>query len=62
MATPTFTAHAEQLARSIDGIILIAGKRLTEFMIEYGVGVSHRTVKVPSIDQDYFEEVIDGNK
>jgi restriction system protein len=62
ITTSTFTAHAEQFARSVDGIILIDGKRLTEFMIEYGVGVSHRTVKVPSIDQDYFEEVVDGNK
>lgn len=46
----------------IDPIILIDGERLTEFMIEFGVGVSHRLVKVPSIDRDYFEEVVEGNQ
>jgi len=29
---------------------------------EYGVGVSHRLVKVPGIDRDYFEEVVEGNQ
>jgi restriction endonuclease Mrr len=32
------------------------GAELTKFMIEFGVGVSHRIVKVPSIDRDFFEE------
>jgi restriction endonuclease Mrr len=25
-------------------------------MVEYGVGVSHRLVKIPRIDSDYFDE------
>jgi restriction system protein len=43
-------------AKSIERIVLIDGARLTDLMMEYGVGVSHRTVKIPKIDSDYFEE------
>lgn len=34
----------------------IDGARLADLMIEYGVGVSHRLVKIPRIDSDYFDE------
>ena len=56
ITTSTFTQHAVQFAESIERIVLIDGSRLAELMIEFGVGVSHRVVKVPSIDRDYFEE------
>jgi len=56
ITTSTFTPHAVEFARSIERIVLIDGQRLTDLMMEYGVGVSHRTVKIPKIDTDYFEE------
>jgi restriction system protein len=36
--------------------VLVDGARLTALMIEQGVGVSHRTVKIPKVDSDYFDE------
>lgn len=56
ITTSTFTQHAVEFAQSIERIVLIDGGRLADLMIEYGVGVSHRIVKVPKIDSDYFEE------
>jgi restriction system protein len=56
ITTSTFTQHAVEFAKSIERIVLIDGARLTELMMEYGVGVSHRTVKIPKVDSDYFEE------
>ncbi|MGH9932899.1 MAG: restriction endonuclease [Pyrinomonadaceae bacterium] len=56
ITTSSFTPHAVEFARSIERIVLIDGARLTDLMMEYGVGVSHRTVKIPKIDSDYFEE------
>jgi hypothetical protein len=40
----------------VEGIVLVDGVRLAELMIEHGVGVSNRTVTVPKLDADYFEE------
>jgi len=40
----------------VEGVVLIDGARLASLMIEHGVGVSHKVVKVPKIDCDYFEE------
>jgi len=37
-------------------IVLIDGAQLTQLMIECGVGVTHRVVRVPKVDQDYFED------
>jgi restriction system protein len=56
ITTSTFTAQAIEFARSIERIVLVDGARLAELMIEHGVGVSHRTLKVPKVDSDYFEE------
>jgi restriction system protein len=37
-------------------VILIDGRRLTDLMIRYGVGVqSRRTLNVVAIDEDFFE-------
>lgn len=38
-------------------VVLIDGKRLTQLMIEYGIGVSDRILKVPKVDSDYFHEL-----
>jgi restriction system protein len=56
ITTSTFTAQAVEFAKSIERIVLVDGTRLTGLMIEHGVGVSHRAVKVPKVDSDYFEE------
>ena len=37
-------------------VVLIDGDRLTNLMIDNGVGVSSRSILVPRIDSDYFEE------
>jgi hypothetical protein len=29
---------------------------VANLMMEYGVGVSHRVIRIPKIDSDYFEE------
>jgi hypothetical protein len=50
----SFTQQAEEFVQSVERIVLIDGERLTAFMIEHGVGVSHRVVKVPKVDGDYF--------
>lgn len=56
ITTSSFTSGAIEFAGLIEKIVLIDGARLAELMIEYGVGVSHRLVKIPRIDSDYFEE------
>jgi restriction system protein len=56
ITTSSLTSGAIEFASLIEKIVLIDGPRLAELMIEYGVGVSHRLVKIPKIDSDYFEE------
>jgi restriction system protein len=56
ITTASFTSGAREFAKLVEKIRLIDGAELAKFMIEFGVGVSHRIVKVPSIDRDYFEE------
>ncbi len=55
ITTSAFTAQAIEFAKSVD-VVLVDGARLTSLMIEHGVGVTHRMVKVPKLDSDYFEE------
>jgi restriction system protein len=57
ITTSRFTESAIEYARNIDiKVVLIDGQRLTELMIDYGVGVAHRTTyDIKSIDTDYFE-------
>jgi len=56
ITTASFTSGAREFAKLVEKIRLIDGAELTKFMIEYGVGVSHRIVKVPSLDRDFFDE------
>lgn len=56
ITTSRFTDHAIQFSQSVDGVILVDGTRLAKLMIEYGIGVSHRLLKLPKLDSDYFEE------
>lgn len=58
VTTSTFSAGARQYADQIpQRVILIDGARLTDLMIEYGVGVRiSREIKVKRIDEDFFGE------
>lgn len=56
ITTSTFTSQAVEFARSVERIVLVDGERLTTLMAEHGVGVSHRAVKIPKVDSDYFDE------
>lgn len=57
ITTSTFTKDARETAARARGIVaLLDGARLAELMIEHGVAVSHRILKVPRVDGDYFEE------
>lgn len=56
ITTSGYTAQAIEFARSVERIVLVDGARLAELMMDYEVGVSARTVKVPKIDSDYFDE------
>lgn len=56
ITTSAFSQPAIEFARTVEGIVLVDGARLTELMMEHGVGVSHRHVKLPKIDSDYFDE------
>ncbi len=56
ITTSAFTAQASAFARSVERIVLVDGHRLADLMIEYEVGVTTRTVKVPKLDRDYFDE------
>lgn len=56
ITTSTFTAQAVDFARSVEGIVLVDGSKLAGLMIDCELGVTSRTVKVPKIDGDYFDE------
>jgi restriction system protein len=56
ITTSAYTTQAQDFARSVEGIILVDGRKLAELMIDYEVGVSARTIKIPRIDSDYFDE------
>lgn len=56
ITTASYTPQAVEFARSVEGIVLINGARLAELMIDHEVGVSARTIRVPKLDSDYFDE------
>lgn len=56
ITTSGFTSQAIEFAKSVERVVLIDGPRLAELMIDYEVGVSARTVKIPRLDTDYFDE------
>jgi len=61
ITTSRFTDDAKRFvagSKTDKKIALIDGVRLTELMIEYGLGVSlERTIQVKRIDQDFFDGV-----
>jgi len=56
ITTSSFTAQAADFAQSVEGIVLVDGTRLASLMIQHEVGVNSRTVRIPKIDSDYFDE------
>lgn len=56
ITTSTFSTEAQNYVNSIDyRIVLIDGKRLAEYMIDYDIGVSEViTYRIKRIDSDYF--------
>ena len=56
ITTSTYTAQAVAFAKSVEGMVLVDGPKLAELMIDYEVGVTARTVKIPKVDSDYFDQ------
>lgn len=56
ITTSKFTPAALSFASTVQGIVLIDGHYLAQLMIEHDVGVTSRTIKIPSLDTDYFDE------
>jgi restriction system protein len=50
------TPAREAAARARGTIILVDGQRLASLMIEHGVGVTHKALRVPKVDGDFFVE------
>ncbi|UJR78523.1 restriction endonuclease [Sandaracinus amylolyticus] len=58
ITTAGYTREAREFAETVsDSIVLVDGARLTTLMIEHGVGVTHKAVRVAHVDSDYFEDV-----
>lgn len=58
ITTSGFTREAREYAAQVsDSIVLVNGSRLAQLMIEHGVGVTHRPLKIAHIDSDYFDEL-----
>lgn len=56
ITTSTFTREAKEYGDQIaESVVLVDGARLTRLMIEHGVGVTSRLVRLPRVDQDYFD-------
>lgn len=60
ITTAKFSQPAEDFAKSVEGIVLIDGQRLTQLMIDYSIGVFYKEhnkmIRLPSIDADYFDD------
>jgi restriction system protein len=58
VTTSSFSSKAVEYALGLQQrVILIDGIRLTELMMEFGVGVRvNRTIEVKRLDEDFFSE------
>ncbi len=56
ITTSTFSKQALEFAGSVERIVLVDGLKLANLMIEHEVGVTLRSLRVPKLDSDYFEE------
>lgn len=58
ITTSNFTKEARQAAVKARGsIVLVDGGQLSTLMMDHGVGVSHKALLIPKVDNDYFENV-----
>jgi restriction system protein len=56
ITTGEVTQPALDMVKAAQGkIVVVDGERLTDLMMEFGVGVANSVIKVPKIDKDYFE-------
>ncbi|SDF37708.1 restriction endonuclease [Phytopseudomonas seleniipraecipitans] len=56
ITTSGFTAQAIDFSRSVEGMVLVDGRRLVSLMMDHEVGVTSRLLKLPKLDSDYFDE------
>ena len=57
LTTSTFTKEARAAAgRALGSIVLVDGSELTALMMDHGVGVTHKAIRIPKVDSDYFED------
>jgi restriction system protein len=56
ITTSTFSQQAIDFAKSVERVVLVHGGKLADLMIEHEVGVTLRSLRVPKLDSDYFEE------
>jgi restriction system protein len=56
ITTSSYTPQARDFAKSVEGMVLVDGERLASLMIENKVGINARTIDIPKIDLDYFDE------
>ena len=56
ITTSFYTQQAIEFAKSVEKIVLVDGKQLVELLIDYEIGTSSKTVKIPKFDSDYFED------
>ena len=54
----TFSKQALDYAKGLQQrVILIDGERLTELMVEFGVGVrTNRVIEIKRLDEDFFSD------
>lgn len=57
ITTSSYTREAREFSENVPEIVLIDGERLTELMIDHGVAVTHKDIKIPAADRDYFEDL-----
>jgi restriction system protein len=56
ITTSSFSIQAIEFAGSVERVVLVDGRKLADLMIEFEVGVTSRSVRIPKVDSDYFEE------
>ena len=57
ITTSLFTKEVKvSAARARGTIVLVDGALLTSLMMDHGVAVSHKLLRIPKVDNDYFED------
>jgi restriction system protein len=58
ITTSAFTREAREAATKARGsIVLIDGALLSSLMIDHGVAVAHKALRIPKVDSDYFDDI-----